>query len=133
MGKSGKELSVAALERMLQERKSLLESLSRQRKKLRKDLDRVEQKIVSLQGRGGSAIGSVRRKRPKNARPLAEVVTDILGRSKSGYPLAKLSEKVLASGYKSGSSDFKNVLYQCLYNSPDVVHEPESGNYKLKK
>ena len=133
MAKNTKELSVAALERLLNRRVSLLEKLTTKREKLQKDLARVEQRICALEGRRGGPKTSVRRrKRPRNAKPLAEVVADLLSRSKTGYPQAKLSEKVLATGYKSGSSDFKNVLYQCLYNSPNVVHEPETGNYKLK-
>ena len=133
MAKSTKELSVATLERLLHKRKSLLETLTDRREKLQRDLAKVEQRITSLEGRrNGSSTATRRRKRPKNAKPLAKVVTDVLSRSKTGLPLAKLSEKVLATGYKSGSSNFKNVLYQCLYNSPQVVHEAETGNYKLK-
>lgn len=133
MAKSTGDLSVAALERILHKRKSLLDSLTSRRNKLQRDLEKVEEKISALEGkRGAGALFSRRRKRPKNSKSLSKVVTEILSRSKTGYPLSKLSEKVLATGYKSGSSDFKNVLYQCLYNSPQIVHERESGNYKLK-
>jgi hypothetical protein len=133
MPKSNRDLSVATLERMLHKRKSLLDALTHRREKLQRDLEKVESRIFSLEGRrGGTLTMTRRRKRPKNEKPLSAVVTDILTRSKTGYPLAKLSEKVLATGYKSGSSDFKNVLYQCLYNSPHIVHDAESGNYKIK-
>jgi hypothetical protein len=118
---------------LLQRRKTLLDVLTDRRVKLQRDLERVESRIMTLEGRrSGALIMTRRRKRPKNEKPLSQVVMDILSRSKTGYPLAKLSEKVLATGYKSGSADFKNVLYQCLYNSSQIVHEPESGNYKLK-
>jgi len=63
---------------------------------------------------------------------LVQVVTEILGKNKAGFSLAKLSEKVLATGYKSSSHDFKNVLYQCLYNTTSIVHDAESGTYRLK-
>jgi hypothetical protein len=128
------DLSVASLERLLNKRKSTLEALESRREKLQKDLVKVEQKISSLEGRrGAAATGSRRRKRPKNSKSLASVVTEVLARSKNGLPLSELSEKVLATGYKSGSSNFKNVLYQCLYNTPSFVHEAETGNYKLKR
>ena len=133
MAKSTKEMSVATLERLLHKRKSLLETLTDRREKLQRDLAKVEQRITSLEGRrNGSSTSARRRKRPKNAKSLAKVVNEVLSRSKAGLPLAKLSDKVLATGYKSGSTNFKNVLYQCLYNSPQVVHEPETGTYKLK-
>jgi hypothetical protein len=38
----------------------------------------------------------------------------------------------LATGYKSGSSNFKNVLYQTLYNDSKIVHDRKTGNYRLK-
>ncbi|MGE3314371.1 MAG: hypothetical protein AB7O26_04585, partial [Planctomycetaceae bacterium] len=124
----------ADLEKLLNKRRSVLDALTSRRDKLQKDLEKVERRIVSLEGRSGAA-GSLkaRRKRPKNSQSLAAVVEEVLSRSKNGLPLAELSEKVLATGYKSGSSNFKNVLYQCLYNSPNFVHDSESGNYKLKR
>ena len=134
MPNASKELSVAVLERLLTKRRSLLDTLTRRRDQLRKNLEKIEQRIASLAGRNGGGPGKVtrRRKRPKNAKPLHQVVTEILSKSKSGIPLAKLSEKVFATGYKSGSSNFKNVLYQCLYNAPKIVHDGKSGNFRLK-
>ena len=134
MPNAPKELSVAVLERLLTKRRSLLDTLTRRRNQLRKNLEKIEQRIASLAGRNGGGPGKVtrRRKRPKNAKSLSQVVTELLSKNNTGYPLAKLSEKVLASGYKSGSSNFKNVLYQCLYNAPKIVHDSETGNYRLK-
>ena len=68
--------------------------------------------------------------RPKNAQPLHQVVTEILSQSKTRYPLAKLSKKVLATGYKSNSSNSTNVLYQALYNHSKIVHDAKTGNYR---
>lgn len=134
MARVAGDLSVADLERLLNKRRTTLEALTSKRDKLQRDLEKVERRIVSLEGRGGASVGvKVRRKRPKNSQSLAAVVEEVLSRSKSGLPLHELSEKVLATGYKSGSSNFKNVLYQCLYNSPSFVHDSESGNYKLKR
>lgn len=127
------DLSVAVLERMLDKKKSTLQVLTSRRDKLQKDLAKVEEKILSLEGRRGGGVSLVRRKRPKNNQSLSAVVTDILSKSRTGYTLSELADKVLATGYKSGSSNFKNVLYQCLYNSPSFTHEAESGTYKLKR
>ena len=134
MPNASKELSVAVLERLLTKRRSLLDTLTRRRDQLRKNLEKIEHRIASLAGRNGGGPGKVtrRRKRPKNAKPLHQVVTEILSKSKTGFPLAKLAQKVLASGYKSNSSNFTNVLYQCLYNDSKIVHDGKTGNYRLK-
>jgi len=130
-----KELSITALEGLLNRRKSRLKSLVQRRNKLQKNLDKVEGRIALLSGSSGGTMKSVARrlrKRPKNAKSLSQVVTEILSKSKTGFPLAKLAQKVLASGYKSNSSNFTNVLYQCLYNDSKIVHDGKTGNYRLK-
>lgn len=135
MSNTTNELSVAALERLLERRRSQLTSLKRRRGQLEQNLKKVDRRITDLTGSAAGTMKSVARrlrKRPKNAKPLSVVVDEILSKSKTGYPLAKLSEKVLASGYKSGSSNFKNVLYQTLYNDTKIVHDAKSGNYRLK-
>ena len=140
MARQAREMSVADLERLLVNRRSQLDELTRKREKLQKDLALVEQKIGILegrQGRRGPAPGfKVRRKvlkRPRNERPLVAVVTDILSKSKKGLPLTALAEKVQATGYKSSSSNFNNVVYQCLYNADHIMHDPETGTWKLKQ
>jgi len=135
MVKNVGDLSVAELERILSSRKSKLDSLTKKQTKLQKDLTFVEKQISQLVGRQSAAAAGGRRKvlkRPKNAKPLSQFITEILGKSKKGLTLAGLSEKVLESGYKTNSSNFNNVLYQCLYNSESFFHDEESGCYRLK-
>ena len=134
MVKSASDLSVAELERILSSRKSRLDSLTKKKTKLQKDLTRVEKEITQLVGRQSAAAAGGRRKvlkRPKNAKPLSQFVTEILSKNKKGLTLAGLAEKVLESGYKTNSSNFNNVLYQCLYNSESFFHDEESGCYRL--
>lgn len=129
-------LSVAELERILSNRKSKLDTLTKKKTKLQKDLTRVEEEITQLVGRQSAVAAGGRRKvlkRPKNAKPLSQFVTEILSKNKKGLTLAGLSEKVLESGYKTYSSNFNNVLYQCLYNSESFYHDEESGCYRLKQ
>lgn len=136
MAKAAKEMSVAELERILNSRKSLLDGLIRKRDRLAKELSGVEKKINTLGGDKGATTGSVRGhrvvKRPKNDKSLHTVVQEILAKSKKGIALDPLSKKVMEAGYKTNSSNFKNVLYQCLYNSEFIVHDPETSVYKLK-
>jgi len=135
MPNTSKELSIATLEQLLDRRKLRLSSLTRRRDQLQTDLKKLEGRIAELSGFSGGTMKSVARrlrKRPKNAKSLSQVVTEILSKSKTGFPLAKLAQKVLASGYKSNSSNFTNVLYQCLYNDSKIVHDGKTGNYRLK-
>ena len=134
--RKGQNLSLADLERLLDSRKTQLEGLLRKKDRLASDLSNVEGEISSLEGRS-SGRGVVRRtragtgKRPKNAKSLSDTVVDILTKNKKGFSLADLADRVLTTGYKTNSSDFKNVLYQCLYNSKNVAHDEKTGTYKL--
>jgi len=64
--------------------------------------------------------------------PLWGHVENILGRTKRGFTIDELEKKILASGYKTNSNNFKNVVYQCLYHSEDVSLNGETGRYVLK-
>ena len=137
MAKIPRDLSVSELERLLNDRQSEITQLIKRREKLQREMDQLDNRISQLSGgrtihrtrdQGRSAV-----QRPKNERSLREVVTDILTKNKKGFPLAKLTDKVLAAGYRSSSHDFKNVLYQCLYNSDSVKHDEKTGHYMLVK
>ena len=133
MAKSAAELSVAALERMLETKKSKLEKFTKQRDQLQRKLETVEKKIAELSGPAGRGPGKrVSRKRPKNVKSLKAFVREILGRSKKGLTLSALGEKVLAAGYKSKSKRFTNVLYQCLYGNDEFVHDEKTKTYRLE-
>jgi len=133
MVKDSKDLTVTELERLLDQRKSEFVSLSRRKTKLERDLAKVEKRMALLEGRrGGGRLGRKFGKRPRNEKSLYETVVELLSRTKKGYPLADLTEKILSTGYKSTSSDFKNVVYQCLYNAKEIIHDPETGTYRLK-
>lgn len=130
MAKAAADLSVAQLQQMLDTKKSKLDSLKKQRNRLAKDLESVEKQISAIEGRG------VRKrrggKRARNAQPLSAYVRDILSRSRKGLSLADLSQKIRDAGYKSNSSDFKNVVYQCLYNSKEFYHDEKTQTYRVK-
>ena len=123
------DLTLAQLERMVAKRRSNLDALHKKRRTLLKDLEKVDKQIAALQGQGKGGGSYVQRAR--NEKSLQVVVTEILGKSKKGLRLRQLAERVLDSGYKTNSNNFQNVLYQCLYNSKKVEHDPASGNYLL--
>ena len=128
-------MSVAQLEKLLDSRKSQLGTLTKKRDKLKKDLEQVEKRILVLQGRATATVSSKARRKPakraQNEKPLSAFVVDILGQNKKGLTLAGLSERVLAAGYKTNSTNFRNVLYQCLYNAKKVHHDEKTQTYKL--
>ena len=135
MSRTAAELSVAELEKILQSRKSRIETLRKKRERLRNELLGVENEIRELEGRnpgGSSAVMRERfRNRPKNEKSLRTHVLDILGQHPGGLTLADLAAAILEQGYKTNSTNFKNVLYQCLYNSDRVKHDPTDGVYRI--
>jgi IS30 family transposase len=129
MAKTSPDLTVAELERMLNARKTALRDLLKRRAKVQKELDKVDAEIQILTGT------TVRRRGPrtKNKRSLRETVLELLKKNKKGYSLAELSRIILDSGYKTTSTNFRNVLYQCLYNTPGVYHDESTGTYRFKE
>lgn len=124
--------SVAELEKILDERKAQLMTLGKRREGLQAELEKVNDEILALMGEGGKMPRRTRRRRrPENEKSLRAVVLDILGKNKKGFTLSDLAAKVEATGYKSNSRNFKNVLYQCVYNTPGIGHVAETGCYAL--
>ncbi len=134
MSRAPAGFSVADLERILDERKGQLQDLAKRRDQAQKELDKLDAEIQGLVGVGGS-VGKIRRRRRrvKNAQSLRAVVLEILGKNKKGFTLADLVVKVNESGYKSSSRNFRNVLYQCLYNTEGIVHDDATGCYRLER
>ena len=126
--------SIADLERLLDERKARLQDLVQQRERLQKELDKLD---AQIQG-AASVDGPLRRKiggkrRVKNEMSLRAAVQLVLNKNKKGLSLADLEIAILETGYKSGSSNFRNVVYQAVYNSADIVRDDKTGHYKLQK
>lgn len=135
-------LSLAELESLVEDRRERLDELKKKQQSLQDDLDAIGQEIAALEGKGGRrgrAPGKssgkkkkVRRRRAKNVKPLKEYVTDELKGKKKGRTLQEINDAVLSAGYTTKSKNFKNVLYQCLYNNNEFVHDADKGTYKLK-
>jgi septal ring factor EnvC (AmiA/AmiB activator) len=132
MAKAAAEFSVVQLQHMLESKKAKLDSLIKQRSRLTKNLDSVEKQIAAIEGRGGGTRKRRRGRRARNPQPLSAYVRDILGRSRKGLSLAELAQKIRDSGYKTNSSDFKNVVYQCVYNSKEFYHDEKTQTYRVK-
>lgn len=134
MAKKSRVMSVADLERILDERKSLLHQLARRRDAIQKELDKITSEIHGIvgitvaTGRRGPVAGQ---KRPKNNVPLRDVIQQVLSKNKKGLTLSDLSAKVLEAGYKTNAKNFSNMVYQNIYNSEGVSLDAETGLYRL--
>jgi uncharacterized protein YigA (DUF484 family) len=126
-------LTIAALEQLLEEKRSRLEQLAKKREELQNQLaglDRQMHKVTSLEG-------LQRRRRPGpprvvNTAPLRVFVLAALKKHKKGLLPAEVAEKVLAAGYKSQAKAFLPVVYQCLYNTRAIKYDPSTGRYSAK-
>jgi len=134
MPSSPDDLTMADLERMLHARQQHLDDLYRKRDKLEQQLEAVNAEIEALVGgrRGAGEKRSRHGPRTQNARALRDYVLDILARYKKGLSLTELSEKVVEAGYRSNAQNFRNVLYQCVYNTKGIYHDESTGTYRLK-
>lgn len=122
-------VSIADLERQLEERRNQVQELYQQRERVQEELERIDAELQHI-----AAGGSVRRtKRPRNSVSLKALVPQILGKHKKGLSLDDLVAKIRESGYASHSAKFKNVVYQNLYNSEVIDRDTKTGLYKLKK
>lgn len=136
MIKSPKDLTLVDLEKLLHGKKTELEQLLKKREQLEKQLSEVVEKIRTVEGRkNGGDISTLGRRmsfRLQNEKTLKQVVTELLTENPKGLGLDDLSKKVLATGYKTTSTNFKNTLYQCLYNHERIVLDKKNGLYQLK-
>lgn len=127
------DLPIDELEKMLNIRKRDILTLAKKRDKLREELDKVEQEIAQLSG-DSDALKKLDRgrytTRPKNEKSLRKTVIEVLQQNPKGLKLAEVAEKVLATGYKSNSMNFNNVVYQCLYGSREFQHNADTLLYK---
>lgn len=121
-------MSLSEIKQVLRSRENQVESLKRKRDKLTAQLQEIEEQISSLEG-----TLSVERRgvRARNDKSLKTHVQEALRKSKKGLTLNELSEAVKAAGYVSNSHNFKNVLYQSVYNSTNVSRDDSSGRYAL--
>jgi len=133
MSQASSPLSIADLERVLDEKRAQLQDLLKKRDQAQKEIEDLDAEIQEAANLDAPMGRGRRRRRVKNETSLRAVVLGILGKNKKGFTLSDLADKVIETGYKSGSKNFRNVLYQCLYNTEAIVHDEASGCYRLQK
>jgi benzoyl-CoA reductase/2-hydroxyglutaryl-CoA dehydratase subunit BcrC/BadD/HgdB len=130
--KASASLSLADLERQIDDRRSQVETLLRKRDQLAQEVERLDAEIQESLTTGG-ARRRAGRKRVKNEAPLRTVVLEVLRKNKKGLSLKDLAQRVKDTGYKSHSRTFSNVVYQCLYTTPEIVYDDATGLYRIKR
>lgn len=135
-------LSVADLERMLEDRRAELSQLTDRRERLATELAKCDERISELQGeraKGSRTKVAVRKKpargRRRNKTSLGAVINDILEKTKKPLSVDEIVEKAKASGYKTRSAKFKNVVYQNLFhmrNKGEIGYDADQKLYLPK-
>ena len=130
---SGTNFNIAQLERVLEEKRSELNKLLRQRTELQKKVDQLDRQIERVEGgmngarRAAGGAGS----RPRNERSLLETMEGVLREAGKPMRVPEIMEAVLATGYRSGSDNFRGIVNQTLIKDKRFG-QVERGVYELK-
>src|SRR5437868_10120044 len=104
---SGSELTIAQLERMLQNRRGQLNQKVKERSKLQKKMDQLDRQIRALGG-GASAGGG----RVRNQQSLVQTMEAVLRKSGKPMRVADIMNGALSDGYRSNSGNFRGIVNQ---------------------
>jgi hypothetical protein len=127
--------SPAAIERYLTTtRTKEIDKLNKKRQKLEKGIAEIDAQIARF---GGSAskgrVGRPRGARVRNAKPLADVIADVLGKGSKPMKVSEIADAVLATGYKTNSPNFRSIVNQTLIKDRKRFDQAERSYYQLKK
>jgi hypothetical protein len=124
-------LTLAQLEELMQTRRAELGRLLRQREKLQKRLEAIESRINAVAGaaaRGANGKAS----RARNHVSLQDAIHRVLSKAGGALSVGDIVDKVLASGYRSHSVNFRGIVNQTLIKDKRFGSAGR-GMYQLKK
>lgn len=127
-GQNGHELSIAQLEKMLDDRRSKLESLEKKRAKLARRLDSIDAQINGLGGAARARGGRVRNKMSLN-----DSIVAVLKKAGGNMKVADIVHGVLRGGYNTRSPNFRGIVNQALIKDKRFAKTGIRGSYLLKK
>ena len=127
---SGSNLSLAALNQMMEARRSELNKLKQRRSDLQRDLDRVDRQIFKIEGAGGGRRGG--NGRVRNEKSLNDTIDEVLRSGGKPMRVGDIVDAVQRTGYRSNSANFRGIVNQTLIKDKRF-HAPERGLYALKK
>jgi hypothetical protein len=127
-------LTIAQLERMLDNRRREMTDLQRERSKLMQRLDALDRRLGALAGsgarfrNGGGGGGG----RGRNSQSLVASMEAVLARSGKPMTVGDIMEAVRAGGYRSNSANFRGIVNQTLIKEKRFASAGR-GIYQLKK
>ena len=131
-------LTIAQLERMLDNRRREMTDLQRERSKLMQRLDALDRRLGALAGsgarfrNGGGGGGGGGGGRSRNAKSLVASMEAVLARSGKPMAVGDIMEAVRAGGYRSNSANFRGIVNQTLIKEKRFTSAGR-GIYQLKK
>jgi hypothetical protein len=128
---NGVNLTLAQLERMLNQRRRDLTRLARKRATAQRRLDDIDDKLRRLGGNGLS-LRSGSGRRARNDKPLVEVIHEVLQKSTRPLRVSAIAEAVSSAGYRSNSDNFRGIVNQMLIKD-NRFSSQNRGFYQLKK
>ena len=124
----GEGLTIQQLEALLAQRRRKVTMLLRRQMKIEQRLKSVKEQIRALGGvvAGGESV------RARNAVSLVTAIEQVLFKARKPMRVGEITEKVLASGYRSTSPQFRAIVNQMLIKEKRFVSAGR-GIYRLKK
>lgn len=127
-GKSLERLSLTDLQSFIRRQNVRLAKLKREHGKLTTRLKQVEREMSVIAGDGApGGAGRVR-----NAKSLVATLEEVLTRGGKPMKVGDILEKVKATGYRSGSANFRAIINQTLIKEKQF-QQVDRGTYTLKK
>jgi DNA-binding transcriptional MerR regulator len=123
---TGSNLSLAAIQSILDSRREELNKLKKQRKDVQRKLDGLDRQIDRIEGggRGGRA---------RNAMSLNETLEKVLRANGKPMKVGDIVKAVEAEGYRSTSDNFRGIVNQTLIKENTRFSAPARGTYQMKK
>src|SRR5436190_7645219 len=114
---SGTNLTIAQLQRVLNEKKSELDRLYRQRATLEKKMNLIDRQIErvggGMNGGGRRGIGFIGAGgRARNEHSLLDTLETVMRNAGKPMKVGDIMDGVLATGYRSGSANFRGIVNQ---------------------
>jgi hypothetical protein len=133
---SGTNLTIAQLQRVLNDKKAELDKLHKQRSQLQKKMNVLDRQIervnggaVGLRGMGGGGGGGGTRAR--NEHSLLDTIENVLRSAGKPLKVGDIMDGVIGTGYRSGSANFRGIINQTLIKDKRFG-QVERGTYELK-
>jgi hypothetical protein len=135
---SGTNLTIAQLQRVLNDKKAELDKLYRQRNQLQKKMNGLDRQIERVNGGAdglrlgrGMAGGGGGGTRARNEHSLLDTIERVLRSAGKPLKVGDIMDGVLATGYRSGSANFRGIINQTLIKDKRFG-QVERGTYELK-